>query len=125
MKKPSRKAAVLKADKYFSLYIREIAKKEYGNCPFCRKEAIVHCFHFFSRSNYATRWDENNATGSCAGCKYRMEFAPYPFNKWYADQHGQIALDELNKKHHTIAKFSTQDLLDIADKYQKLYEELK
>lgn len=132
MKKQSRKAVVKEADKWFSLYIRAHTAREYnkhnrgyGLCPFCEKEEIQHCFHFFTRTNYSTRWAEENAIGSCAGCNFRMEFAPYPFYKWFADHFGQFALDELNRKHHAIAKFSTEDIKDIAVKYKKLYEEIK
>ena len=122
--KTSRQKAVKEADKWFSLYIRLDTQLEYQGCPFCGK-SIEHCFHFFSRVNYATRWEEGNAIGSCAGCNFKMEFAPYPFYKWYADTLGQFALDEMNKKHHTIGKFATEEIAEIAAKYKKLYEDLK
>lgn len=122
--KKSRKAAVREADKWFSMYIRALTSQEVGHCAFCNKP-VEHCFHFFSRANYATRWEELNAIGSCAGCNYRMEFAPYPFYKWFADHYGQFALDELNRKHHTIGKFSTQEILDIAEKFKTMYNGLK
>lgn len=120
MRKQSRKAVVREADKWFSLYVRELTKREYGGCPFCNGP-IEHCFHFFSRVNYATRWMVTNAIGSCAGCNLKMEYAPYEFYKWYADRFGQDLLDEVNREHHKIAKFSTADLKEIADKYKKMY----
>ena len=123
MRKLSRRGARDQADKWFSLYIREMTKQKYGCCPFCGGP-IEHCFHFFSRVNYATRWLINNAIGSCAGCNFKMEHSPYQFYKWYATEFGQDLLDEVDKLHHTIAKFSMQDLKEIADKYKAMYEEL-
>jgi len=125
-KKSTRKLAVIAADKYFSLYIRAKSYIEHGAlCVFCNKSPIGHCFHFFSRVAYSTRWDELNCVASCRGCNMRMEYEAYPFYKWFIDEHGQFALDQLNRKHHTITKFSTADIQDIADKYKKLYEELE
>jgi hypothetical protein len=122
--KSARKKAVDFADKWFSLYIREDSQLEYGGCAFCGKP-IQHCFHFFSRVAYSTRWDENNAIGSCAGCNFKMEHHPYEFYKWFIDHFGQFALDNLNRKWHTINKLSTQDILDTGERFKKAYETLK
>ena len=123
MRKISRKGAVREADKWFSLYIRELTRQKYGGCPFCGKP-IEHCFHFFSRVNYATRWLVTNAIGSCAGCNLKMEYAPYEFYKWYANEFGQDLLDEVDKLHHTIAKLSTEELKEMAERFKGLYNNL-
>ena len=120
----TRKKAVKEADKWYSFYIRERDKREYGVCPLCKKEPIQCCFHFFSRAAYVTRWDENNACGSCLSDNLRMEFSPYQYYKWYADNHGQFALDQLHEKHKSKVKMSTAEIVAIADKYKKMYEEL-
>ena len=122
--KRSRKAAVRNADKWFSLYVRELTRCAYGVCPFCGGP-IEHCFHFFSRVSYSTRWDIENSIGSCSGCNMKMEYQPYEFYKWYAEKHGQEQLDRLNKKWHTISKLTTQDIEDIAQTYKEKYEGLK
>ena len=124
MKKPTRKAVVKAADDWFSKYIRLRDIKEYVLCPFCKKNYIDNCFHFFSRKMYATRWDELNSIGSCRGCNMLMEFSPYQFYKWFADHYGQFALDQLHEKHKSKVKMSTAEIVAIADKYKKMYEEL-
>lgn len=120
MKKRSRKALVKEADKWFSLYIREKTKQEYGKCPFCSGE-VEQCFHFFSRANYITRWDKKNAIGSCAKCNLRMEFDPYPYFKWFIDEYGQFTLDELNRKHNKIAKYTNEEIEKIAKTFKDMY----
>ena len=123
-RKLTRSGAVRYADKWFSLYIRELTRQKYHVCPFCGGP-IEHCFHFFSRVNYATRWLINNAIGSCAGCNMLMEYSPYKFYKWYASHWGQDLLDEVDRLHHTIAKFTTAEIIEIGDKFKKMHEDLK
>ena len=120
-KQVTRKMLVKLCDTLFSLYIRTRDKKQYGGCPFCGKP-IDCAFHFFSRVNYATRWDEDNAVGSCVGCNMRMEYAPFPYYQWFKDNRGEAALEALNRKHNQIGKFSNSDLQEIAAKYRKLLE---
>jgi 5-methylcytosine-specific restriction endonuclease McrA len=64
-RKPSRASAVKAADDAFSPYIR---KRD----PFCVTcgEATRDCSHVFSRSHYATRWNEQNAFGQCGKCHF-------------------------------------------------------
>lgn len=123
-RKLTRRGARDLADKWFSLYVRLVTQLEYGKCPFCGGP-IEHCFHWFSRVNYNTRWDIRNGIGSCASCNLKMEYEPYPFYEWLKAKVGQDAVDALFRDHHKIAKFSTQDLLDIAHKYETMYNELK
>ena len=124
MKKSPRKLAVANADKWFSLFIRQYTKNKYGACPFCGKE-IEHCFHFFSRVAYSTRWLATNAIGSCSACNMRMEYAPYDFYRWYVKEFSQEMLDEVNKLHHTIVKFSTYEIEEKSEEFRKLYLEVK
>lgn len=121
----TRKQAVKEADKWASLYIRERDRRENnGKCFFCKTRPIENCFHFFSRKVYATRWEEINMAGSCRSCNFTMEFSPYQFYKWFADNYGQFALDQLHEKHKSRVKMSTAEIVAIAEKYKKMYEEL-
>lgn len=120
MTKMTRKKAVKEADKWFSIYIRNRDIKEYVLCPFCKKNYIDNCFHFFSRKVYATRWDENNAIGSCRGCNMLMEFSPYQFYKWFADNYGQFCLDLLNAKYNSKMVMKTDTIIAIAERYKRL-----
>lgn len=82
-----RKKLIKELDEVFSVVVRREAKRQYKKCPFCKKKAIVCCFHFVTRKKYSVRWDLNNAVGSCFGCNFKMEFDPHPFIVWYIDQY--------------------------------------
>lgn len=66
--KPSRnkKLAKLKADKYFSEYIRKRDKNK--PCVTCGAFAQKDCGHFISRRFENTRYDEMNSHGQCLKC---------------------------------------------------------
>lgn len=57
-----------KADKLFSIYIRERDKV----CFFCANKASQNS-HFWGRGNSATRYDPLNCDGICGGCHMRHE----------------------------------------------------
>lgn len=121
--KRSRKALVRDADKWFSLYIRSVSKKLYGPmCPFCSEVESSQCFHFITRSKHSVRWDARNATASCSGCNYTMEFNPHPFVLWYLKRFGEEAYLTLVQDSNKRAGYSRHDLVSIAEKYKSLYE---
>ncbi len=57
-----------KADKLFSIYIRERDKR----CFFCPNKATQNS-HFWGRGSSATRYDPLNCDGICGGCHMRHE----------------------------------------------------
>ena len=63
-RREERQSLIKRLDTAFSLKVRLRAKREFdGWCQFCRLRGaqpvpIQDCFHFFSRTHYATRWDE-------------------------------------------------------------------
>lgn len=113
----TRKGLVRKLDEAFSIYIRARDIKIFGCCPFCQKRPIEHCFHWLTRAKYATRWDEENAIGSCAGCNYRMEFEPAIFYQWYVRRWSQDKLDALILKSNGLAKFDNYQLEAMTAEY--------
>ena len=117
-KKSPRRKLVSEADRVFSLWIRNRDNKQYGHCVFCKKP-IEHCFHFITRAKYSVRWDELNCTSSCRSCNYSMEYNPHPFIKWFLDKHGLATYEALILKSNQIAKFSTEDLQGIIEKYNE------
>jgi hypothetical protein len=117
-KVPSRKALVAKLDKAYADYIKARDKKIRGKCAFCPKP-IEHCFHFVTRGHYVTRWDEANAAGSCAGCNLNNEFNPDPYRVWYVREFGFDAYDQLVTRSKGIAKFSNEELIEMAEKFRR------
>lgn len=62
------KAKIDKADKAFSLYIKELAN---WKCEFCGKDfsnnrQYLQCSHYWGRVNESTRFDPNNANAFCS-----------------------------------------------------------
>lgn len=57
-----------KADKLFSIYIRERDQ----HCYFCNNKATQNS-HFWGRGHSATRYDPENCDGICGGCHMRHE----------------------------------------------------
>lgn len=122
-RKKSRKGLIKKADKWFSLYVREVTRRMYGElCPFGCGEAITQAFHFITRSKYAVRWDTRNCIGSCGGCNYTMEFNPSQFVKWFLDRFGKEAYLQLIQDSNRPANFSDDYLEEIAEKFKQQYE---
>lgn len=113
--KSDRKKLVKRLDDVFSSYIRN---RDNHVCVTCGSQLNSTCGHLFSRVNYSTRWDEDNAFCQCAGCNYRHEFEPYPFFKFYIKKFGQKKLDEMDFKHRQVKKFSNSDLKDMIDLYK-------
>src|SRR3990167_7366240 len=119
-----RKGLVKRLDVAFSLKVRLRSKREFdGWCQFCRlrgaqPHSVQCCFHFFSRTHYATRWDPENSEGSCNGCNNLYEYDRGFVVKvadWYRKKRGEKAWEELEKRHHSVAKFSTSDLREMLD----------
>jgi hypothetical protein len=124
MAKSVRKKLVKTLDKVFSLYIRKRDSIENdGKCVFCRKP-IQHCFHFITRAKYATRWNEINAVGSCAGCNFENEFNPHKFIQWFLKKYGLKMYEDLIYESNLVHKFEPDDLSHMIEKYQQHYEAL-
>ena len=120
MRKPARKTLRLRADKVFSEYIR---KRDNYKCFTCGKvgspaDGVMQCGHLFSRVNFSTRWDEDNAFCQCRGCNMRHEYDFEVFRAAYVAARGQEAYDALHRKHREVKKFSDADLLEIIYEYE-------
>lgn len=100
-----RKRLIKALDKAFSLAVRAKCSK----CTFCGGP-VDHCFHYVTRAKYSVRWDERNATGSCAGCNYRYEFDPHFAISYFIAFHGLPAYEQLIRDGNIISKHSNEDL---------------
>jgi uncharacterized protein YlbG (UPF0298 family) len=114
-----RQKAVKEADKWFSKYIRERDKFCYCGKP------TEHCGHLLTRANYSTRWDEDNANGSCAGCNMSHEYRPSDFTLWYIKRHGLDKFELLVQKSHMVFKITNSELGLLASHFKEKYEKLK
>jgi hypothetical protein len=86
---------------------------------------MIQCGHLFTRRNYSTRWDEDNAKAQCSGCNMRHEHDPWPFTQTFIDEIGADGVDELHAKHVKVCKLKTFEILEIAKEYEDKLKALK
>jgi hypothetical protein len=117
MKKPSRKTLVKNLDTIFSIYIRrKDAINDIATCVTCGKKdhyKNLQCGHFMSRSNYSTRWEENNVGVQCYGCNISRSGEQYKFSQYLGD----MLSNEMFVKSKQTVKFADEDLINLIKYY--------
>jgi hypothetical protein len=117
MKKQSRKTLVKNLDSIFSQYIRKrYAVNDIATCVTCGKKdnwQKLQCGHFMSRSNYSTRWDENNVGVQCYGCNIARSGEQFKFSLYL----GNKLSEEMYLKSKQTVKFADVDLIDLINYY--------
>ena len=117
MKKQSRKTLVKNLDTIFSIYIRrKDAIDDIATCVTCGKKdhyKNLQCGHFMSRSNYSTRWDENNVGVQCYGCNISRSGEQYKFSQYLGD----MLSNEMFVKSKQTVKFADEDLINLIKYY--------
>ena len=96
-KKPSKTTLMNRADKLFSLQIRE----RDGACVVCHGKHNLQCGHIVSRKYRSVRWDEDNAVTLCAKC--HMYFTNNPV-QWRLFIDKRIGADAHLELHHRAAE---------------------
>jgi len=118
-KKPLRKNLIKDLDTIFSQYIRlRYSKNEIAECVTCGKKdhwKKLQAGHFMSRSNYSTRWDENNVQVQCVGCNVYKSGEQYKYSLYL----GNNLSEELYIKSKQIVKFADVELIDMIDYYKQ------
>jgi hypothetical protein len=117
VKKPSRKTLVKNLDTIFSTYIRrKDAIDDIATCVTCGKKdhyKNLQCGHFMSRSNYSTRWDENNVGVQCYGCNISRSGEQFKFSLYL----GNKLSEEMYLKSKQTVKFADEDLINLIKYY--------
>lgn len=93
-KKPTVKTLRDKADKLWSLMIRE----RDGSCRRCGRttpEVVLQAAHVISRRYKAIRWDERNGIALCMGCHHWGHMQPVEFDWWVQDLIGKDIYETL------------------------------
>lgn len=129
-KRPSMAKAKKYADDMMSLFIRRRDDKAFGWCRICGIRPIDVNYHIFSRANMPTRYHALACVGSCRGCNYnefidRRDANRKRLENIYHKILGVDLYEELKALSKTTAKYSVEDLMDIAAKYKKMWEEIK
>ena len=130
-RKTSRSAAIKRADLWFSRYVRKSAANKYGQakCFTCGRSGDwkheMQAGHFQSRAKYTTRWSEMNVKCQCVRCNISNGGQQYQFginlDKRYGEGTAQSIVEESNK----LSKYSTQEIIQIADEYRNKYNLIK
>jgi 5-methylcytosine-specific restriction endonuclease McrA len=106
--------AIHAADKAFSLYIR--ARDRF--CVTCG-QASSDCSHIFSRSHYATRWDENNSYGQCRGCHMRHHNQTESYLLDYAKGRlGKKRYEDMRKRWESVSNWKAYQIDEVARYYR-------
>ena len=116
---------VAKADKEFSLYIRQkdADKDGIATCITCGKKdhwKKLHCGHFMSRRHFNTRWDEQNVAVQCPGCNTFRGGEQFIFGQNIDLKYGDGESQLIMIKSRETVKLTVDDIEEIWLKYKKL-----
>ena len=82
--------------------------------------------HLFSRVRQSTRWDiteGSNCEINCAGCNFKHEHDPYPYQTKWQEKYGLEAYHNLYKRWNSQMRFSDRELQQLVEHYQSLIKE--
>lgn len=124
MRSKNKNLAKAKADKYFSLFIRERDRDK--PCITCGKlTSKKDCGHFISRRFESTRYDEKNCGGQCLKCN-RFEYGnQFAFSLKIDKLYGDGTAKRLHEKSLMFCKRNQNDYEEIAKEYKSKYEHIK
>ena len=118
------KSAKAKADKYFSLFIRERDKDK--PCITCGKiTQEKDCGHFISRRFESVRFDEKNAHGQCIKCNRFQYGNQFQHGVNIDVKYGKGTAEGLLMKSKMFCKRLSYDYEMIAKDYKERYEIIK
>jgi len=129
-KKVSRSAAVKRADTWFSRWVRKKNALSNGSvrCFTCGTmgdwKHEMQAGHFQSRAKYSVRWSETNVKPQCVRCNISNGGQQYTFGVRLDEVYGPGTAQGLVQKGNELRKYTTQEILDIADTYRKRYNQL-
>lgn len=88
------------ADAAFSKLIRQRAGWKCERCGAQHDESStgLHCSHYYSRGNWAVRFDPDNARALCYGCHAFLGGRPAEHTEWFISVIGQGVYDLLTER---------------------------
>ena len=97
---------ISKADKLFSLYIRDRAN---WRCERCHAQyqyptASLHCSHFWSRRCKSVRFDEDNAAALCFGCHNYFSSMPQEHRDFFMKRLGTRNFNLLTMRRNNLQR---------------------
>jgi hypothetical protein len=132
-KKSPLKRAKEKAWKNFSLYIRlrdclrTTGGIYHGRCCTCGKSyplAQLQAGHFVPGRTNALLFREKGCHAQCAGCNIFKHGAVHEYIDFMKASYGDEIMEEERRQRYVTIKYTTQDFLQIAEKYKKKSDEI-
>ena len=126
VKKKAKKRSyyVKKLDTVFSQYIRQSKSVDgIATCVTCGSQKPwkeMQNGHFYTRGRYGTRWDETNCHIQDAACNVFLKGNYIIYTRYMIDKYGREYVDDLEKKSLTTTKFTTVEIQEMIEKYQRL-----
>ncbi len=117
-KLPSIKSLKRKADKLFSLFIRNRDKVCFLKSKDCK--GAIQCGHLIKRSKMATRYDELNCHALCEYHNYLDNFEHDLYVARFIEKYGSEAYLRLVKKSRRLVKANRLFFEKIIKKYERL-----
>jgi hypothetical protein len=117
------------ADKWFSIYIRLRDSDSNGlskciTCDTTKEWREMDCGHFMSRRFLSVRYDKRNANAQCQSCNQFGAGEQYRHGKAIDLKFGKGTADELNKLSRKITKLSKVEIMEVAQEYKQMAEEI-
>ena len=114
-KKNPRKEAVKYADAWFAQYIKQRDK----HCVTCGGTNVLQCSHIFQGRHESTKWRDDCAYTQCKGCHHAFHVkSQMPLLRYAERQVGHDWLDHLWEVNNRVSKFTTDEIMMIADNYR-------
>ena len=120
MEQTPRQRAIINADHWMSMYIRERDKR----CYTCGSRFQLTNGHLITRGKMGTRWEEENCKAQCIFCNSDHEINPAPYTDKWKREHGEEAYEALVLKSNTPTKLSVMEIREIGDKFRWKYRTL-
>jgi len=123
-KLPSIKSLKTKADKVFSLFIRN---RDGNKCVLCGSTKNVQNGHLIKRGKMSVRYNTWNCHALCSQCNYRDNFEPWHYVNWFLSfydnqgigKHGQGNYEFLINKSKQLVKANREFFEEVIEKYEK------
>ena len=122
-KKPTRSKLIKKLDTVFSQYVRlsNADDRGYCTCITCGKKGHwktggIQAGHFISRKHYSVRWDLDNVKPQCVACNVYRAGEQYKYSLYL----GEKLSKKLDDKSREITKFTSKEIEDLIDLYDRL-----
>lgn len=117
-----------KAWEWFSKYIRQRGSV-YGinwcfTCNANQSVKLLQAGHWLPGRHPSVLFDERNCHPQCYHCNIGLKGNPVVYYDKMLNVYGRKVCEELKRKDKELKQFKVYELVEIADKYKKKYEEL-